>query len=106
MGVSTQTFRSIPIEAATTQKIYNVTSPITVNTEFSQALTAGTKQILIRARGKCTIKFTLTSGESGSNYITIEPNTVYNREGLNIASGTLYMQVDKVSQLIEIEEWS
>lgn len=105
MGVQTQTFRSAAAQA-TTHTIYNVVSPGTASTEFNQVLTNNTKQLLIRCRGKATVQFSFTSGESGTKYITIEKNAVYKASDLNLVNKTLYMQVDAANQVVEIEEWS
>lgn len=104
MGTQTQTFRSVSGQALS-HNIVNKISPVTTDTEFSQTITEGTQQLLIRCRGSATIKFTFVSGESGTKYITIRRGTVYSAANLNLLGKTLYMQVDKASQVIEIEEW-
>ena len=101
-----------PIEidnvGAGTPEIYNVTSPGTADTEFSQALTEGTKKIMIRARESgVRIKMAFTSGQSGTNYITIPSNATFTENELTLGSGfTLYMQTNKASEVVEILEWS
>lgn len=95
----------IELSGAGTPTIYNVTSPGTANTEFSQALSANTKQFMIRVRGNAKLQFSFASGTSGSNFITIPPGSNYHAEGVDVASATIYMQANKASQTIEILEW-
>lgn len=107
MGTATQTFRFVPVKAATSHQIYNVISPGTANTEFSQALSSGTKQILIRCREAFDVQFSFVSGESGTKYITIPKNATYKAGALDLSSFTIYMRVPNgTSKVIEIEEWS
>lgn len=108
MSTSNQSVRgtSTPVGAATTHKIYNVSTPITANTEFSQALSSGVKQLMIRCRESNKIQFSFVSGESGTKFITISKNAVYKAAELNLSSSTLYMQVDGASLTVEIEEWT
>jgi hypothetical protein len=87
-------------------KIYNKVSPVTINTEFSQALSADTKKYLIRARGNATIQLAFVATESATKFITIPKGVSYTEESLDLDSTTLYMQVDKVSEVIEILEWT
>lgn len=108
MSTSNQSVRgtSTPVGAATTHTIYNVVSPGTANTEFSQALGSSVKQLMIRCREASTIQFSLVSGESGTKFITIPKNSTYKAIELNLSSATLYMQVDAASRNVEIEEWT
>jgi hypothetical protein len=106
MSFANQTFRFVPIKAATTHKIYNVDSGL-AGTEFSQALSSSTKQLMIRCREAFDVQFTFVSGESGTKYITIPKNATYKSDSLDLASSTLYMRVPGgASKTIEIEEWS
>lgn len=85
--------------------IYNVVTPGIANIETSQALTSGTKRFTIRVRGISQMKLAYISGQSGTTFISIPKGTSYTQEGLNF-TGTLFFQVDKISQTIEIIEWS
>lgn len=97
---------SVSINAASTPKIYNTTSPVAPNTEFSQALTNGTKKFLLRSRSRSTIKLSFTATESGTKYLTIPAGTSLFLEGMEITGATLYMQVAVSSAIIEILEWT
>lgn len=106
MGTATQTFRFVPVRAATTHTIYNLISPVIAGDEFSQLLPVGTKQIMIRCRGIAKIQFTYTSGETGTKFITIPKGASYCASNIDLALSTLYMEVNKASQVIEVEVWS
>ena len=86
--------------------IYNVISPATPNTEFSQALSLNTKQFIIRTRGNGTLKIAFNNGESGTNYVTLQKHAVLSQGDLDLTGITLYMQCDKISETIEILEWT
>lgn len=90
---------------ATTPTIYNIISPGTANTEFSQALTTNTKKFTIRNRGKARLQFSFISGESGTNYITVWPGSNYTEVDLDLTSVTIYIMTAKASQTVEILEW-
>jgi hypothetical protein len=104
MGTSTQTARAKLIPAKV-HKVYNLTVA-TANVEFSQALTNGTRKLMIRTRGTGRIRFTFVSGESGTNFLTIPGAAVYSVDNIELQNKTLYMQCDQVGEVVEIEEWS
>ena len=106
--VRTPTGEPIEVTAQTiaTPKIYNVTSPGTANTEFSQALTANVKKFLVRARNMVELKLAFASGDSGTTYVTIPRGATFVENGINSSSLTLYMQCTKTSEVVEILEWT
>lgn len=86
--------------------IYNLTLT-SANTEYSQALSAKTKKVLIRERsGGSDIKLAYTSGESGTNYITIPASTSKWLDSVYLRGRTLYMQCADAGKVVEIEEWA
>lgn len=95
---------NVSINPSATPKIYNLSAP-TANTEVSQALSADTKQLLIRVRGNATLQIAFNVGESGTNYMTIPAGASLSLTDLK-TSATLYLQTDKSSQVIEILEWT
>lgn len=104
MSTVTATFRGkAVVEAGVTPTIYNVSVPLAA-TEVSQALSAGVKRFTIKVRGNSTLQLAFTSGQSGTNYISIPFGCTYTEDGLNF-SGTLYFQTVKASQTVEILEW-
>ena len=108
MPVSQPTFKpsaDVNVSGATTHNIYNKVSPGVANSEFSQTITDGTKQLLIKCRGSAKLQITFVSGETATKYITVHKGTVYSAKDLDLQSFTLYMEADKASQTVEIEEW-
>lgn len=98
------TFRgTATLESGSTPTIYNVSVPL-ANTEVSQALSAETKKFSIRVRGVAKLKISYTSGQSGTNYWTVFPGTVYMEDMLNF-SGSLYFQTNLPAMTVEIVEW-
>lgn len=90
-------------DVSTTPKIYNV-AVATANTETSQTLSVGIKKFTIFVRGLATLKLSFTSGQSGTNYITVPAGSAYHADELKF-SGTLYFQTTKDTQTVEITEW-
>ena len=89
MGVGNQTTRVTPT-ASTNHKIYNKLSHTVSEQEFSQALTNGTKQLIIRTRESYDLKFSFVSGESKTKYITIPKNATYKVENVDLQNKVLY----------------
>ena len=95
------------LKSATTQTVFNPISPGTADTEFSQALPNKTKMLIIKSRDpRARIQYTLTSGESGTKYVTIPIGTERILTFIDLSSATLYLQVNKSSTVIEIEAWN
>lgn len=77
------------------------------NTEYSQALPARTKKVLIKVRsGTKTLKLAYVNGESGSKYITIPVGSSKYLEGAYLSGLTLYFQCPSAGQVAEIEVWT
>ena len=97
---------------ATTLTIYNVAINF-ANTEYSQALPAGTKKYKIYAvdinkrypHGD-TLKYTTTSGESGTTFTPIPPMGYDLVEDVNLTDTTLYFQTQTGSPYIIIEAFT
>jgi hypothetical protein len=91
-------------DSDTTVTIYNI--PLgPVDTEQSQALPANTKSFLIKTRGNAQLKLAYTSGDSGTTFITIGRNAVY--EDPNFYSSlTLYFQSPATGDTVEIIAYS
>ena len=93
------------VEAATEPKIYNLSVPL-ANTEVSQLLTNGTKQIIVRVRGVAKAQMAFVATESSTKYLTIFPGTNLALSDLSLSAKTIYIQCNKASQVVEILEWS
>ena len=91
---------TISIEASDSAKITN----LAVSTsEASHAVTANTKQIIIRARGTDTLQVAFTATESTTKYPTIPKYCNLHLADLDF-SGTIYITSDKISGTAEILE--
>lgn len=101
MSVGSSTSRA-PI--ARTPKIYEIECT-DADTEYSQELTASTKQLRIKNRGDAEIKVSFNENESGTLYFSIDPYATEWIGGINY-NGSIYLQVNKAAQVIEILEWS
>ncbi len=104
MSVATGTVRGA--SPASNPFIYNVLSPATPDTEFTQALNANTKKFILRSRNGSRIKLAFISGDSSIKYITLEKYTVLEQEDLIATDLILYMQVNQANDVIEILEWT
>ena len=84
----------------TTPTIFNIALG-TTDTEQSQALPSNTKQFLIKTRNNTELKISYTSGQSGTNFITIKRNAVFTDTNL-YASQTLFFQSPSTGDTVEI----
>lgn len=85
--------------------IYNLSMPL-ANTEYSQALSNGTKKVMIRVRGKHKAQVSFVSGDSGILYFTLEAGAVYFEDNLDLSGAIIYMQTNAAGQVAEILEWT
>jgi len=91
----------VTVDPAQNPVIYNISA--TANTATSQALTDGTKKILIKPRELATIK--LSYDNSFTTFITIPVGNAYEINGIVSSSLTLYLESDTTT-VIEVEEWT
>lgn len=91
--------------SASSPTIYNVVC-ILANTEYSQAIADGTNQLTLRARGIAKLQVAFASTQSGTNFLTIFPGSVYTVTNINTSSLTIYFQSNKPNTTVEILEWS
>lgn len=93
------------IAAAPSVTIYNVTLTL-AGTEYPQPLPTNTRKFALRPRTSTdTVKAAFTSGESGSNYITVDANGYYDDE-VAVSTLILYMQSSTAGAVVEIVAWS
>lgn len=88
-----------------TIEILNETTSVTANTETSIALPSNTRAFKIKLRRGNTgpVKYTFTSGESGTIYEELSGSSAHFYSDLSSAvSWTLYVQSPKTSQILEI----
>ncbi len=84
-------------DAPTNVTFFNVAVG-TPATEESQALPANTKEFIIRSRGKAKIQLAYATGDTGSLFVTIEKNGVYNDSNFYPAQ-TLFFETNIVDTI-------
>lgn len=85
--------------------IYNLTL-VNADQEYSQALTLNPSFFELKCRTLADLKFSLTSGESGTNYITIPAGASWNSRGKIVGrTKTIYVQSPSAGAVVEICEW-
>ena len=89
----------------TTPIITNITYG-TINSEQSHLFNTNTKRFLVRVRGSAKMNISFTSGQTGSNYITLHSGNIYTENDI-ITGGTLrlYFQANNTGT-VEILEWT
>lgn len=77
------------------------------NVEQSFSLPTGTKAFEVNARLNNPIHLAYAAGESdpGGNFILVPPGGTYNKDGLKVASLTLYFQCANPSEVVQITAW-
>ena len=98
------TFRAGPSQGRL-PVIYNLAMAL-ANTEYSQALSQGTKKITVRMRVNASAKMAFVSGDTSILYVTLNPGTVFVEENLNLDGVTIYLQSNQPGQVAEILEWT
>lgn len=90
----------------TTPTIANVSCAV-AGTEYSYSLPSGTRCFRLYVRNTSRLQLAYVSGDSGTNYITVEPGYIYESPVIPLDSNpTIYFQCYKASQIVEIESWS
>lgn len=84
--------------------IYNLTLT-SASTEYSRALPENTFKVMIKCRTAVALKLSYTSGESGSNYVTIPVNQTYWDDNIN-TSTTVYLQSATAGVVAEFLCWT
>lgn len=102
MAINQPTYKPIIGVGATSEKITNLSLP-TINTEVGHSLQDGLKGLVVRSRVPSVLKFSFTSSESGTKYVTINKGAVLFLEGIEFSSKTIFLQSDKVTT-VEILE--
>ena len=90
-----------------TPTAYNVTLTV-ADTEYSQALTANTREFRFRGRTLYDVRYSFSTGKVATPtapYLTLPAGSDYWSDNLNLASTTLYLASSQADVVIEIEEW-
>ena len=82
-----------------------VISMVAANTEYSVSLPAGCRQFQIKLRSNAVLKFSYTSGASGTIYYTVPRNCFYAESDLKLSTTTLYFQSAVAAQELEVLAW-
>jgi hypothetical protein len=77
------------------------------NTEYIAVIGLNTKKFIIKVRdGNSKMRIAYQSGQSGTNFVTIDYGTWYIEENLSLNSNLMvYIQTSKPSQIIELLTW-
>jgi hypothetical protein len=89
----------------TTPAVVNHLTHATADTENTLTLT-GVKAYKITNRGNVAVKFSFSSGTSGTTYASLYPHESDGAEGITAASVVIYTQAPKASQRLEIITWT
>jgi hypothetical protein len=79
------------------------------DTEYSQALPAGTKKFSIKTRDGTAFRSAFVTGKVAGPvdpYNTIPASTAYSEDGLKLTSITLYLACAVAGKVAEITVWS
>ena len=99
---------TLDIEQATTPTIYNIDMAV-VDTEYSQALPAGTKKFTFQCRQGNDMRFSFTTGKVATPtapWTTLKAGMVYFEDSLNLTSKTLYVATDVAGDDVELICWT
>lgn len=82
------------------------TALTSADTEYSYAIPAGTQRIRFKLRAlNALLKYSFTSGASGSTYITVPYGDVVEINDARVGGQTIYFQSPTASQTVEITTW-
>lgn len=94
-----------PVFPATTSTVYNITLT-NANTEYSQALPAGTKQVFIKCQTLYDIRYAWATGKVATPtapYRTIGAGLSIGIDAVSLTSTTLYLASSQAGVIVEIE---
>lgn len=95
-------------DECTTVTEYNLTLT-GANTEYSQALPAGTRKVCFRCRTAYDVRYAWVTGKvaaPAAPYQTLRASAEYAMDGIKLASATIYFASATAGVVMEIEAWS
>ena len=96
----------VELEGLTLPLISNIAVP-TANTEQSLVIPAGTKRLEIKSRNRSKIQVATSNGASGTTFFTIPMGVRHVVTDLNLTSSvTLYFQMNKAGDTLEVYTWT
>jgi len=101
----------VPIELAhiplKIPEVYDLTSPVPVSTEFSQALSPNTKEFRILNKSLVfDMQLAFNTGETNTDFITIPADGEFRQNNLLLAAQTLFFETPGSAIRVEILEWT
>jgi len=87
---------------------YNVTLTA-ANTEYSQALPANCRKLILRCRTADTVRYAWATGKVAAPtapYQTLRASAEYALDGIKVASGIIYLASATAGVVVEMEAWS
>lgn len=95
-----------PTDALAVPTIVNSTITL-ADTEYSYVIPSGAREFSLRVRNDSILKIAYTSGQSGTNYVTVYPGMTYRRDKLRRSSSlTIYYRSSKSGEVLELEYWT
>ena len=95
------------VKPVTTSTVYNKTLT-NANIEYSQALTANTREFRFRCRTLYDVRYSFSTGKVATPtapYLTLPAGCDYCSDNLNLAATTLYLASATAGVVVEIEAW-
>lgn len=93
--------------AGSTAGVSATVNLILASTEYSFTFPTGTRQFLIKLRGRSKLQYSYTLGGSGTSFTTLERFCFYSEIGLLLTAPiTLYFQCTDPGQVAEITYWT
>ena len=96
------------VSEATGVTLYTVTLT-NADTEYSQALPAGTKAFAFRCRSAVDVRFAFETGKVATPtdpYRTLPSGQEYYKEAVNLTGKILYLASSTAGVVVEIEAWT
>lgn len=96
------------VRQSTTVTVYNVTMT-SADTEYSQALPAGTKKFTWQCRTAFDVRFAYVTGKVATPtapYVTLKSGTSYWEDNANLTSKTLYIACADAGKIVELICWT
>ena len=91
----------------TTPTVYNLTLTV-ADTEYSQALSANTREFRFRCRTAFDVRYAFVTGKVAvptAPYLTLPGGSDYWSDNDKLAATTLYFASSEAGVVVEIEEW-
>lgn len=102
----------LPVEGTLSVTLGGLSTPAIINTsapaltEYTVPLPANTKEFKIKMRNAMGMKLAWVSGDTATNFITMQPGTVYHQSNLKLnAPLNIYVLPKIAGSIIETEYW-